>query len=187
MIKDRTTLKAGTLLISPPMQMDFNFRRAVVLVCEHTESGSFGLILNRSLALVMEQLFEELTGFAEEIGCGGPVQPETLHFIHRDPDLIPGGVEIHPGVFWGGDFDQVKKGIQAGTIDPNDIRFFLGYSGWTAGQLADEVERGGWILANSDEDAVFDTAESSLWRHSLKQLGGSYAILANYPEHPSLN
>ena len=187
MIKDRTTLKAGTLLISPPMQADFNFRRAVVLVCEHSEAGSFGLILNRSLALVMEQLFEDLPGFAEEIGCGGPVEPETLHFIHRTPESIPEGIEVHPGVFWGGDFEQVKLGIKEGTIDPNDIRFFLGYAGWNAGQLAEEVDRGGWILANSTEDAVFDSDGRSVWRKTLKQLGGSYLILANYPEHPSLN
>lgn len=187
MIKDRTVLKAGTLLISPPMQMDFNFRRAVVLLCEHSETGSFGLILNRSLALVMEQLFADLPGFAEQVGCGGPVQPETLHFIHRDPQAIPEGIEVLPGVFWGGNFELVKKGVLEGEIDPNDIRFFLGYAGWTSGQLAEEVERGGWILANSDEDAIFDTAENTLWRHSLRQLGGSYSILANYPDHPSLN
>ena len=187
MIKDRTTLKAGILLISPPVQVDFIFRRAVILLCEHSETGSFGLILNRSLALVMEQLFEDLPGFAEEVGCGGPVQPETLHFIHRTPETIPDGIEILPGVFWGGDFEKVKAGINEESIDPNDIRFFLGYAGWSAGQLAEEVERGGWILANSDEDTVFDTAEGAIWRQSLKQLGGSYAILANYPEHPSLN
>jgi putative transcriptional regulator len=187
MIKDKITLKAGTLLISPPVQSDINFRRTVVLLCEHSENGSFGLILNRSLALVMEQIFEDLPGYSEEIGWGGPVQPETLHFIHRIPDLINGGAEVHPGVYWGGDFEQVKSGIRSGEIDPNDIRFFLGYSGWSSGQLANEVEHGGWILANSDEDTVFDTAETVVWRQSLRQLGGTYAILANYPEYPTLN
>jgi putative transcriptional regulator len=187
MIKDKAKLKAGALLISPPMQSDINFRRAVVLLCEHSDTGSFGLILNRSLALVMEQVFDDLPGFGEEIGCGGPVQPETLHFIHRLPEQIIGGIEVQESVYWGGDFEQVKKGIQLGSIDPNDIRFFLGYTGWTSGQLAEEVEQGGWILATADEDTVFDTAESTVWRQTLKQLGGSYAILANYPEHPSLN
>ncbi len=187
MIKNRSTLKAGTLLISPPMQMDIHFRRAVVLLCEHSETGSFGLILNRSLALVMEQIFNDLPGFGEEIGWGGPVQPETLHFIHRLPEQIEGGVQIQEAVFWGGDFEQVKKGVQSGDVNPNDIRFFLGYTGWSSGQLAEEVDQGGWILSVSDEDTVFDMAESAVWRQTLKQLGGSYTILANYPEHPSLN
>jgi len=187
MIKEPTVLKAGTLLISAPVQMDNHFRRAVVLVCEHSASGSFGLILNRSLALVMEQIFEDLPGYDEEIGFGGPVQPETLHFLHRIPDAIPGGQRVHPGVFWGGDFEQVKEGIQTGIISPDDIRFFLGYSGWSPGQLAGEVEEGGWILANSAEETVFDTAEKVVWSHVLRQLGGSYVVLANYPEYPSLN
>ncbi len=187
MIKDQTSLKAGALLVAPPMQWDPNFRRAVVLLCEHTEAGSFGLILNRSLTIVMNQVFDDLHGLDEEISWGGPVQPETLHFLHRLPELIPGGIEIRPGIYWGGDFDEVKAAAQAGTLDLDDIRFFLGYSGWSPGQLADEVEQGGWILTESSTDMVFDTAESAVWGQSLRSMGGTFAILANFPEHPSLN
>ena len=187
MIKDHTQLKAGALLVSPPMQGDANFRRAVVLLCEHTESGSFGLILNRSLTIAMEQVFEDLSGLDEEISWGGPVQPETLHFLHRLPELIPGGIEIRPGIYWGGDFEAVKQAIQAAQLDLDDIRFFLGYSGWLPGQLADEVDHGGWFLTESSTDTVFDTAESAVWRQTMRSMGGSYAILANFPDHPSLN
>jgi len=186
-IKDHTSLKAGALLVAPPMQWDPNFRRAVVLVCEHTESGSFGLILNRSLTIVMEQVFEDMEGLDEEISWGGPVQPETLHFLHRLPDLIPDGIEIRDGIYWGGDFEVVKQAIHAGELDLDDIRFFLGYSGWSPGQLADEVEHGGWILTESTTDTVFDTAESAVWGQTLRSMGGTFAILANFPEHPSLN
>jgi len=186
-IKDHTSLKAGALLVAPPMQWDPNFRRAVILVCEHSDSGSFGLILNRSLTLVMEQVFEDLPGFDEEISWGGPVQPETLHFLHRLPEVITGGEEIRPGIFWGGDFETVKQGIRERSLDPNDIRFFLGYSGWSSGQLVGEVEQRGWIVADSTEDAVFDTAESAVWGKTLRSMGGTYAVLANFPDHPSLN
>lgn len=187
MIKDHTSLKAGSLLIAPPMQWDSNFRRSVILLCEHSDNGSFGLILNRTLTLVMEQVFDDLPGFSEEISWGGPVQPETLHFLHRLPDQLDGGIEVRPGVFWGGDFDLVKAGIRSGTISPDDIRFFLGYSGWSPGQLADEVGHGGWIVADSSEEFVFDTAEDAVWGQSMRSKGGSYAILANFPEYPSLN
>lgn len=187
MIKDHTSLKPGSLLVAPPMQWDPNFRRAVVLICEHSDEGSFGLILNRSLTLVMEQVFDDLPGFDEEISWGGPVQPETLHFIHRLPNLISGGEELCPGIYWGGDFDIVKEGIREGTINPDDIRFFLGYSGWSSGQLAEEVDNGGWILTNSNEDAVFDTAETAVWGQTLRSMGGTFAILANFPDYPSLN
>ena len=187
MIKDRTSLKAGALLVSPPLQWDPNFRRAVVLLCEHSDNGSFGLILNRSLTLVMEQLFDDLTGFDEEVSWGGPVQPETLHFLHRLPEIIPGGIEVRPGIYWGGDFDEVTAAVLDERLQPDDIRFFLGYAGGSPGQFAGEVDQGGWILTESTEDAVFDLADTAIWGQTLRAMGGSYAILANFPEHPSLN
>lgn len=187
MIKDRISLSTGVLLVSPPMQWDVNFRRSVVLLCEHSDSGSFGLILNRSLTVSMDQLFDDLTGFREEIGWGGPVQPETLHFIHRGQDLVPESIPIRDTILWGGDFDVVRTCITAGTMEADDIRFFLGYAGWSPGQLQHEVEAGGWIIAPSTEDFVFDVAEDDLWRQVLLSMGGAYAILANAPDHPSLN
>lgn len=187
MISNKTNLQAGTLLVSPPMQLDLNFRRAVVLICEHSEEGSFGLILNRSLALTIDQVVESFEGHQEEIRWGGPVQPKTLHFIHRVPDLIPGGIEIKPGIVWSGDFDLVKEYSKNQLLHPDDIRFYLGYAGWSAGQLQEEIEQGGWILADSTSESVFEIPDESLWRRTLRSLGGSYSILANYPEHPSLN
>ncbi len=186
-IKDKISLTTGVLLVSPPMQWDPNFRRSVVLLCEHAGAGSFGLILNRSLTVSMDQLFDDLRTFPEEVGWGGPVQPETLHFVHREADIIPDAIEIRDGVHWGGDFDVVREQLAAGVLDPDDIRFFLGYAGWSAGQLQTEVDRGGWIMAHSSEDLVFDVAEDDLWRQVLREKGGAYAILANAPDHPSLN
>lgn len=169
------------------MQWDPNFRRAVVLLCEHTDQGSFGLILNRSLTLVMEQVVDDLPGFDEEISWGGPVQPDTLHFLHRTPDIVEGGIQIRQDIWWGGDFEQVKEAIRTEALSPDDIRFFLGYSGWSPGQLGNEVSQGGWILSESNEEAVFDTAETAVWGKSLRQMGGTFAVLANFPDHPSLN
>ncbi|MDA0379272.1 MAG: YqgE/AlgH family protein, partial [Bacteroidetes bacterium] len=84
-------------------------------------------------------------------------------------------------------FEEVKLAIKEGRLNPDDIRFFLGYSGWSPGQLAGEVEQGGWILTESFEDAVFDLAETAVWGQTMRSMGGSYAILANFPDHPSLN
>ncbi|MBT6425026.1 MAG: YqgE/AlgH family protein [Bacteroidetes Order II. Incertae sedis bacterium] len=187
MIKDHLQLKAGALLISPPMQWDPNFRRTVVFLCEHSDSGSFGLILNRPLSLVMEQVFEDMEGFGEEIRWGGPVQSETLHFLHRIPEIITGGDEVLPGIFWGGDFEMLKAGVRTKQVHSEDVRFFLGYSGWSTGQLSGEIEEGGWIVSESNSHTIFETSESALWRESLLQKGGSYAVLANFPDHPTLN
>ncbi len=187
MISNKTTLQAGTLLVSPPVQSDVNFKRAVILVCEHSEEGSFGLILNRSLALTIDQVVEEFEGHREDVRWGGPVQPKTLHFLHRVPDIIPGGIDIKPGVVWSGNFELAKVAIENKMIQPGDIRCYLGYAGWSAGQLQQEIENGGWILADSTSKSVFEIPDESLWRRTLRGLGGSYSILANYPEYPSLN
>lgn len=187
MIKDQISLKAGALLVAPPMQWDPHFHRAVVLLCDHTDAGSFGLILNRSLDVVMRQVIEELPALDEEIGWGGPVQPETLHFLHRVPEHIPGGIEVRSDVYWGGDFEAVIAGVRSGILDMDDIRFFLGYAGWSPGQLAQEVGSRGWVLAEATPDTVFDTAETAVWGQTLRSMGGTFAILANFPDHPSLN
>lgn len=169
------------------MSADPHFSRSVVLVCEHSGAGSFGLILNQPLTVTMDQLFDELMAFSDEVGWGGPVQPDTLHFIHRGDELIPEAIPVREGIMWGGDFDMVRARIVDGGLDPDDIRFFLGYAGWSPGQLQAEVDAGGWIVTQATEDYVFDTAEDDLWQQVLRGMGGAFAILANAPEHPSLN
>lgn len=178
---------AGTLLIAPPLSDDSNFRRAVVLVCEHNEEGSFGLILNRELTLRLGDVLEEMANYTEPLSLGGPVQQNTLHVLHRFGDGVPEAMHIVDGVYWGGDFEAIQEIVQAGQGNRRELRFFLGYSGWTAGQLAQEVELGGWILAEADCESVFPEDQEALWRAVLRRMGGEYAVLANFPDDPRLN
>ena len=180
-------LQPGTLLIAPPMMHDPNFRRTVVLLCEHGGEGSFGLVLNRPLEVSLHELMRGVAPRETSISMGGPVQPDTLHFIHRHGDVLPQTVSILDGIYWGGDFDLLKVLIENGQTSPRDLRFFLGYSGWSAGQLESEIEAGGWILARADASAIFTTDPSALWRTVLRSLGGEYALLANFPEDPRSN
>lgn len=179
--------RPGTLLIAPPMMHDPNFRRTVVLVCEHGDQGSFGLILNRPLAVPLHEVIRGVGKHKTSVSMGGPVQPDTLHFIHRHGDLIAKTIPLFNDVFWGGDFDLLKVLIETGRTSPRDLRFFLGYSGWSAGQLLDEIEAGGWILAQADVAALFPDNPAQLWGSSLRRLGGEYALLANFPEDPRMN
>ncbi|HET6567063.1 MAG TPA: YqgE/AlgH family protein [Rhodothermales bacterium] len=181
------TVRPGTLLIAPPLSDDPNFKRAVVLVCEHNEQGSFGLVLNRGLTLRLADVLEEVDGYAAPLSLGGPVQQNTLHVLHRFGALIPDAMLIAGDVYWGGEFDAIKSLIGAGRYDATDIRFFLGYSGWSGGQLAQEVEHGGWILADADAASVFPDDQDKLWRTVLRKMGGDYAVLANFPDDPRLN
>ena len=177
----------GTLLIAPPTLRDPNFRRTVVLLCEHGGEGSFGLILNRPLDLSLGEVLQEMEDDETPLALGGPVQPDTLHYLHAHGELVPKTIEIREGIFWGGDFELIKALLTSGEATLRDLRLFLGYAGWTDGQLEDEIEQGGWILAEADPASVFPEDPPGLWRTVLRRMGGEYAVLANFPDDPRMN
>lgn len=189
MTSNDVELAPGTLLVAAPMMQDPNFRRAVILLCEHkVNEGSFGLVLNRPLDVKLGDVMEEFFAYDPQLRLGGPVQRDTLHFLHRHPDAVDGGMALSDGVQWGGDFEAVKALLQGGDVSEGDLRFFLGYAGWSPDQLADEVEEDAWILAPSAADLVFaDVPDQQLWRAVLRRMGGEYAILANFPDDPRMN
>ncbi len=175
----------GTLLISPPTVLDPNFFRAVILLCEHSSSGSFGLILNRPIDVTIDVLSGALAGYEGALCYGGPVQPDTLHFLHRLD--LPGAELVVDDVHWGGDFDSLTDLHRQNSLSENSLKLYLGYSGWGAGQLHDEIQAGGWILADADSAAVFADSPRELWRRRLRRLGGEFAVMANFPIDPRLN
>ncbi len=177
----------GSFLISEPFLPDPNFERTVVLLCEHNEEGSFGFVLNKISGVALEDIIEDIKNFEEKVYIGGPVQQDTLHFIHR-ADYLEGGVDIGNGLYWGGNFEQLMVLIDTKQIKPEDFRFFVGYSGWSAGQLVEELEANSWIVApNATPDLVFDLDNEALWKTLLKLLGGRFSIYSNYPTDPRLN
>jgi putative transcriptional regulator len=177
----------GVLLIAPPILQDPNFKKAVVLLCEHSDQGSFGLILNHQIAVDMIDELESLGAYKDAIHVGGPVQMDTLHFLHRFGTTVTGAVEVCPGVHWGGDFDVLQETIRDREVATTELRLYLGYAGWTAGQLEKEIDTGGWLLSRATSDLVFGLKTGSLWRRLMIKLGGEYALLANFPDEPRLN
>lgn len=175
----------GVLLVAPPLMADPNFRRTVVLLCEHGPDGSFGLILNRPLDLELRDILRGLSG-DELVSLGGPVQQDTLHFLHRHADIAE-AIPVMDDIYWGGNFDSVKSRILAEQVTPQDMRFFLGYAGWSPEQLEEEIADGGWFLARFNGDLVFDDAPQNLWRTVLRSMGGEYALLSNFPDDPRCN
>jgi putative transcriptional regulator len=177
----------GTLLIANPHLDDPNFLRSVILLCEHNEEGSFGFVLNKQLEYSVDELVPELGDFQLPVFEGGPVELNTLHFVHQYPQQIPGGKEITDGVYWGGDFDKLIELINSRTADPAKIRFFLGYSGWSGGQLQAEMEEKTWIIADASMKFIFSDNEKELWKEVLKELGGEYKLILNAPLDPRMN
>ena len=179
---------AGILLIAEPFLKDPNFIRTVILLCTHRETeGSFGFVINSLFHKKLDELIPELMGFDLPVYKGGPVQLDTLHYIHQYPDLLPDCLKITDDVYWGGDFERLKILINDGQIDADKIRFFIGYSGWEEGQLASEMEEKSWLTVTANRTIVFDTALEDIWKASLIKLGGKYERMIHFPTDPQLN
>lgn len=179
--------RAGMLLIAEPMLMDPNFKRTVILMCEHNREGSFGLVLNKMLDLTISDVLEDPFPANKDLFLGGPVQPDTLHIVHKANDIIQGNLPLLEGVYWGGNFEAIKNMLMVMPSRISDFRFFLGYSGWGPGQLEAEIESGGWVLTEATEEIIFSEDSEKAWRTIMKQLGGEYALFSNVPDDPSMN
>ena len=183
----RIRAKAGRLLISEPFMQDPYFKRSVVLLTEHSDNGSFGLILNKPIPMYLNEAIENAPLFDSRLALGGPVQKETLHYLHLLGDRIPNSTEVMDGVFWGGDFDAIKELMLSGELQPGNIRLFVGYSGWAEGQLNSEMESKSWIVASAKKDLLFSEKPELLWSSILESMGTPYNYLVNLPEDPRLN
>lgn len=180
-------LQQGVLLLAEPFLDDENFQRSVIMLCQHHPAeGSFGLVLNQRSSLHLEDVMEGV--YADfPLYIGGPVQQNTLHYIHRLGEQVDHSIPLGDGFYWSGDFDQIKTLLNLGQVGSDDIRLFLGYSGWSAGQLADEVGRHSWYTSDWSRHDLLSTPDDEIWRYFMRKKGGEYIRLANYPLDYKLN
>lgn len=181
-------LEKGKILIAEPSVIgDISFNRSIILLVEHGNNGSIGFILNKPMNLNISDLIPEIESNFK-IYNGGPVQQDNLYFIHKISDLIPESIMISAGLYWSGNFEYVLKLIKKGEINKNDIRFFLGYSGWDSNQLNNELNNNTWILSeNSHNKNIITAVDEVFWKNKMLDLGGEYSLWSNAPEHPSHN
>ncbi|MAJ51649.1 MAG: hypothetical protein CMB82_08555 [Flammeovirgaceae bacterium] len=178
----------GDLLISEPYLPDPNFERTVVLICEHDENGTVGFVLNRRSNSVFSDVIVDASHFDVPLYVGGPVQHNTLHFVHKDIIEMKSGKFLGEQLVWGGDFNHLLTLIDTHQIDKKNYRFFVGYSGWSPGQLLEELKTKSWIVyQNTDENLIFDFSSKDLWKKVLTEMGGKYRLISNYPIDPRLN
>ena len=180
-------LQKGRLLISEPFLMDMKFRRTIVLLSDHNEEGSVGFILNRLLTLTSNEIVPDILEYDFPLFYGGPVEPNTLHFIHKVGHLITGSQEISDGIFWGGDIETINDLLTRKIVAPDEFRFFIGYSGWAANQLEQEIAEKAWWIADGNIDIAFDDDLENMWKRIVSSLGQDYAYLANSPDDPTWN
>lgn len=177
----------GKMLVSEPYLADPNFERTLVLLCEHNDEGSFGFVLNKPSIARIGDVLEGLKGLDAPVYIGGPVQQDTLHFIHQCADL-EGATEITPGVFWGGNFEGLLVNLDIQKVNVDDVKFFLGYSGWAAGQLEGELKTDSWIVSDRiTHELIFETDHQEMWKKALRIMGGRFSVYSNYPADPRDN
>ena len=185
-IENELAPEKGKLLLSEPLSNDDYFGRSVVLLTEHSDAeGTVGFILNKESNYVLSDLISDIDSNFK-IYTGGPVQPNSLHYIHAFKS-IKNTVRINDKVYWGGDFEQIKEWITTGIIKENQIQFFMGYSGWASQQLNQELDRKLWVVAEIQDEEISFNQQESFWRKKLKTMDDKYKIWLNVPENPSLN
>lgn len=185
------TVAGGEILLSSPLLTDPNFKRTAVLILEQDNNeGHIGLILNRALDLTLEEVCQMPgKGSDMKIYNGGPVDLQRIFWLHTLGDKLPGSIEILPGLYVGGDYDTLINAFATGEDLTGKIRFYLGYSGWTAGQLRKEIEAGAWgVLSHLlDPQQLMETDGDEMWHTLTRQLGEKYRHWLMIPSDPNLN
>lgn len=178
----------GKVLISEPFLCDQTFGRSVVLLVDHSEDGTMGLILNKSIPLFLNDVLQGFN-YSENIPIykGGPLSTDTLFYLHTF-EHISGSLPISKGLYLNGDFDAIKKYLIQGNPVKGKIRFFLGYSGWEHKQLSQEIEENTWLVGKMNINSMLDEKSSSnLWKNALGNLGSKYEIWSRFPQIPTFN
>ena len=180
----------GSLLIANPVLPDPNFSRTVILLCNHNEQGSFGLVINRSTQLKAPDLFSDidiLRSYNAKIYMGGPVSQSMVFYLYRSSRNVIDLDEICSGVYLGSNLETLES-LYLDIENPEEnVRFYLGYSGWSGGQLDGEMEQNSWLIQNANEQFVFLDSEELIWLKTVNSLGEKYQYLTKAPVNPQWN
>lgn len=177
----------GALLVAEPFLGDPNFDKTVVLLTEHNDAGSVGFVINRPLELDLDDIVIDFPSLDTLVYHGGPVQQDNLYFIHNKGSLIPGSEHIKDDLYWGGDLEPLKEMIKLGLVTQENIRFYLGYSGWGEAQLDAELQEKSWLVLQNSQIDIFNDHPDEMWRKILMLAGGNYPLWANSPLDPTMN
>ncbi len=184
---DNQEPQKGKILLSEPFLLDNYFKRSIVLITEHNENGTIGFVLNKPVDVNINEVVEDFPEIDTDVALGGPVSTNTLHYIHTLGDIIPNSVQVLGNIYWGGDFKVVERLISSGNIDKGQIRFFLGYSGWSPNQLEEELEENAWVVGDIPPVEVMMPMNKHFWTKTMQRMGKKYEMWSNFPENPEMN
>ena len=177
----------GKILISEPFLRDATFGRSVILLIDHTDEGTMGLIINKPLPIFVNDIIKEFK-YIDDIPLykGGPVATDTLFYLHTLAN-ISGAIPVSKGLYLNGDFDEIKKYILQGNKVDQHIRFFLGYSGWESEQLSTELKENTWLVSKEENAYLMNGDTKDMWKQALEKLGSKYEAWSRFPRVPTFN
>ena len=173
-MKDEVT--TGTILISKPFMEDKRFEKTVILITEHNDNGTIGLILNKNTSIDIIDFIPSSINQSIIIKQGGPVDNNSLFFIHKHPDLIHNCFKIKDGYFWGGDMKNVIEGMKRDEIKPQEIFLQVILDG--KNQLKEEIEEGSWIIQNINLEILEEPID---WSKLLIKINKEFEVWATAP------
>ncbi|PKQ61085.1 YqgE/AlgH family protein [Labilibaculum manganireducens] len=185
--KNKINPEKGKVLIAEPFLEGRYFKRSLVLLVECNQNGAVGFVLNKPINLTIDEVLINIAHFEGEVFIGGPVDTNRIYFLHTIPDLIPDSIHVFENLYWGGDFVILKNLIEQKVVRPDQVRFFAGYSGWSIGQLSDEINENSWLVSQLGVQEIMNCNNERLWAQSLRRMGGRYKMWSNFPENPGMN
>jgi len=180
-----TLPEAGKLLIASPFLADPHFSRSVVLLCDHSDEGSMGFVLNKISDYTLAYLFNDDNLPEIPVYLGGPVQKDTLHILHNQGQIL-GGHSVNNQIHWGGSFEALSEGLLDNTLTKEQLILTIGYAGWSGGQLEAECKEGSWKVIDA-LPGILNTNPKDLWKKCIRSLGPEYSVMLNMPQNPQYN
>lgn len=177
----------GDVLLSEPFMNDYYFRRSVILIIDHNEEGSLGVIINKRLTIPFNELVQGFPEFKADVYLGGPVETDRIFFIHTIGEMIPDSYKISSGLYWSGNVNALKAMIKTDLIKPHEIRFFVGYAGWEEGQLRRELKANTWLVGKFSTKQILHTMPGKMWSTFVNEMGSRYRLWDRFPVDPSNN
>ena len=183
------TLKVsiGDVLISEPFLDDFYFRRSAILIVDHNDEGSFGVVINKRLNVPFNDIIMGFPKFDAEVYLGGPVDTDRVFFIHTIGEMIPDSHKIMSGLYWSGNINALKAMIKNDLIKSHEVRFYVGYAGWDGGQIRKELKANTWLVGKFSTKEILHTMPSKMWSTFVNKLGNKYILWNKFPVNPSDN
>ena len=185
-MKDNPSHK-GKIIIANPFLQGPIFERSVVFMIEHNNEGAIGFILNQPTGITVGQAFSRIKDCEFPVYYGGPVDDDILYYIHSLGEKATKSVKVSDNLYWGGDFDDICDLIEKGEVSSDQIKFFIGYSGWSDLQLEREFEKDSWIICDCKKGYIFNDQDKSLWNKCLESKKNKISIYSKFAHTPSLN